>query len=252
MMIRGSATAIFAAGIMLWLACKTIPLLMQIGMDYVAIFMMVGGIFILLFVFGISETGKQYDSLPPGGALINFIRRDGHIVPLIGKRVFTGESFLEIPKLGLIEDLGKDTVFTWGRKRVRFGLENINYTPDPRFWNLTRELYKMGFDDSEDLYNVLNIPNMDPVTDRAKKIQYLERMGKIYWYMTHQEQHGAKHLMDIFKKKRSKKIVYGIPRKKEEIKDEPRQPEKTKEVDYKKIDTIIDCDRDEETGGFPV
>jgi len=232
MMIRGSAMGLFAGGIMLWLTCKIIPLLTYMSMDYVAIFMMGGAIFILLFVFGISETGKQYDTLPPGGALINFIRRDGHIVPLVGKRIYSGESFLEIPKLGLIEDLGANTVFTWGRKRVRFGLENINYTPDPRFWNLTRELYHLGFDDNDDLYNVLNIPNMNNKTEQIKKVYYLERMGRIYWGMTHSEPHGTKKLMNIFKKMPHKKTVYGKKREEKPVEAKTR-------INYAEIDKII-------------
>jgi len=232
MMIRGSAIGLFIGGTLLWIMCKTIPFLTAVSMDYVAIFMMGGAIFILLFVFGISETGKQYDTLPPGGSLINYIRRDAHIIPLVGKRVYSGESFLEIPKLGLIEDLGSGTVFTWGRKRVRFGLENINYTPDPRFWNLTHELYKMGFDDNDDLYNVLNIPNMDTKTERIKKVYYLERMGRIYWSMTHEEPRGAKKLTRMFKKRQHKKTVYGKKRY-----DKPLEA-KTK-IDYTEIDKVI-------------
>ena len=206
MMIRGSAMLLFAGGVMLWMMSKIIPLFALMLMDWVAIFMMCGAIFILLFVFGISGTGLQYDSIPPGTAIINFIRRDGIIVPLLGKRVFSGESFLEVPKIGLIEDLGKDTVFLWGRKKIRFGMENINYTPDPRFFGVTRELYKMGFDDSDDLYNVLNIPH---IADDKRKAYYLERMGNIYYNITHQQDRGGKKLVTNFKSKQNKNVVFG-------------------------------------------
>lgn len=233
MMIRGSATLLFSGGVMLWLMAKMIPLLSLMFMDWVAVFMMCGGIFILLFVFGISGAGKQYDTLPIGCALVNYIRRDGTIIPLVCRRVFSGESFLEEPKLGLIEDLGKDTVFLWGRKKVRFGLENINYTPDPRHFNLTRELYQLGFDDSDDLYNVLNIPNMDPEKDRAKKAYYLERMGNIYWNMTHQQPHGGKRLVLSFQRKPEMKTVFGKKR--------VEKPKEMVKVDtaYDEIDEVI-------------
>ena len=208
MMIRGTAMGLFAGGIMLWMASKTIPLLTLMAMDWVAIFMMCGSIFILLFFFGVSGTGLQYDSIPPGTAIINFIRRDGIIIPLLGKRVFSGESFLEVPKVGLIEDLGKDTVFLWGKKKVRFGLENINYTPDPRFFNLCRELYNLGFNDSDDLYNVLNLPSIDSKNDAKHKAYYLERMANIYWNMTHQKEDGATKLVLRFKRKQNKKTSF--------------------------------------------
>jgi hypothetical protein len=164
--------------------------------------------------------------IPVGSAIINYIRRDGIIVPLLFKRVFTGESFLEHPKLGIIEDLGKDTVFLWGRKKVRFGLENINYTPDPRFFNLTRELYHLGFDDTDDLYNVLNIPSLDPERDRAKKVFYMERMAQVYWNMTHEQPRGGKRLVMSFKRRGDKNVSFGSKRQKKE-----RYKESEKEVE---------------------
>jgi hypothetical protein len=174
---------------------------------------MAGGVFILLFVFGMSGTSLQYDTIPAGTAIINYIRRDGIIAPQLGKRIFSGESFLDVPRLGLVEDIGVDTVFLWGRKKVRFGLENINYTPDPRYWNMCKELYRLGFDDTEDLYNIMNIPLMDSKLEKAKKVYYLERMGEIYWNMTHGSPHGVKRLMDIFRKKQQKITVFGKQRR---------------------------------------
>jgi hypothetical protein len=236
MMIRGTAAALFAGGVLLWIMSKIIPFLTVISMDWVAIFMMCGAIFMLFFCFGISATGLQYDTIPPGTAVINYIRRDGLIAPLLGKRIFSGESFLDVPKLGLIEDLGTDTVFLWGRKKVRFGLENLNYTPDPRYWNMTRELYNLGFDDLDDLYNVMNIPNMNNEQDKAKKVYYLERMGNIYWNMMHQQPHGGERIVNSFKKKRSKNVSFGPIRRKTTQTDETRRtqtpavPKKKEEI----------------------
>ena len=213
MMIRGTAAGLFAGGVLLWMMTKFMPLLAFMMMDWVAVFMMAGGVFILLFVFGMSGTSLQYDTIPAGAAIINYIRRDGVIAPLLGKRIFSGESFLDVPRLGLVEDIGVDTVFLWGRKKVRFGLENINYTPDPRYWNMCKELYRLGFDDTEDLYNIMNIPLMDSKLEKAKKVYYLERMGEIYWNMTHGSPHGVKRLMDIFRKKQQKITVFGKQRR---------------------------------------
>jgi hypothetical protein len=213
MMIRGTAAGLFAGGVLLWMMTKFMPLLAFMMMDWVAVFMMAGGIFILLFVFGMSGTSLQYDTIPAGTAIINYIRRDGIVAPQLGKRIFSGESFLDVPRLGLVEDLGVDTVFLWGRKKVRFGLENINYTPDPRYWNMCKELYKLGFDDTDDLYNIMNIPFMDNKTEKTKKVYYLERMGEIYWNITHAEKHGVKRLMDIFSKKQPRAVTFGKQRR---------------------------------------
>lgn len=212
-MIRGSAAMLFTGGIMLWVMSEIIPFLNVILMDWVAVFMMFGGIFILLFVFPISGVSLQYDTIPPGSAIINYIRRDGIIAPLLGRRIFSGESFLDVPRLGLIEDLGKDTVFLWGRKKVRFGIENINYTPDPRYWNLCNELYRLGFDDTDDLFNVLNIPSLNYETDKAKKVYYLERMAQIYWNMTHQQSRRGERLVKSFKSREDKNVAFGKRRR---------------------------------------
>lgn len=257
MMIRVSAGMLFAGGILLFMFAKMIPLLGFMMMDWVAIFMMCGAMFILFFCFGISQTGLQYDTIPAGSAIINYIRRDGIIAPLLGKRIFPGESFLDVPKLGIIEDVGTDTVLLWGRKKVRFGLENINYTPDPRYWNVCRELYLMGFDDTDDLYNIMNIPNMDNKTERAKKVYYLERMANIYWNMTHQEPKGTERLIEVFKKKRGKNIEFGprrrkampanetrVAEKKESVRKTIEAPPMKRETDPSRIERLLDERRD--------
>jgi hypothetical protein len=229
MMIRASAVMLFIGGIMLWMMSKAVPLLALMMMDWIGIFMMCGAMFILLFMFGISQVGLQYDSIPAGTAIVNFIRRDGILVPLLGKRIFSGESFLEVPKVGLIEDLGKDTVLLWGKKKIRFGMENINYTPDPRFFNVTKELYSLGFDDSDDLYNVLNVNNMDATTDSKRKAYYLERMANIYWNMTHEKPRGATRLVLSFKRKPAKKVVF-TPKKVEPVKKDFDDEERIRKI----------------------
>lgn len=227
MMIRGSAAGLFIGGVMLWMFSRMVPLLQLMMMDFIGIFMMAGAMFILFFCFPISGVGLQYDTIPTGTAIVNYIRRDGIIVPLLGKRVFSGESFLDVPKLGLVEDLGKDTVFLWGRKKVRFGLENINYTVPPRYWNLTHELYKLGFDDTEELTNVLNVNNMDPIRDSLRKAHYLERMAEIYHNMMNQPAHGTEKLIRVFKSTKNKNTVFG--RKRHQPPEEHTTPEKKPE-----------------------
>ena len=223
MMIRASSVMLFFGGVMLFMFSKIVPLLQEALMDWIGVFMMGGGLFILLFCFSVSGTGLQYDTIPAGSAIVNYIRRDGIIAPLLGKRVFSGESFLDVPKLGLIEDLGKDTVFLWGRKKVRFGLENISYTPDLRYANLTHELYKLGFDDSDDLYNILNIPNMDPDRDKAKKTYYLSRMAEINWNLDHQGERGAERLIRGFKQRPQRTTSFGKPRHTPPAEDKPKE-----------------------------
>lgn len=130
-----------------------------------------------------SNTWKHVDKTPLWKHLIDYMRRDNEIIPIEGERTYPGESFLDVKQLGLIEYLGKDCFYNWGDKKVMWGLENINYSPDPRYFNFTHLLYTIGFSDSDDVTNVLN------GTD-------LELMGKVYLKMQEYDgEHGVGKLM---------------------------------------------------------
>ena len=89
---------------------------------------------------------KLFEKCPPGKYTTIFLRRDGICEPLYASRPFHGESFLDVPTVGLIHDLGKGSVYRWGDKNIRFVLENVSHTPDPRYANFTSWLYEQGFD----------------------------------------------------------------------------------------------------------
>jgi hypothetical protein len=208
MMIRATAGAFAGIGLFFFLMAKIVPLFGLFFFDWMGIMMLGMASFILLFMFAPSDTGLLFDNIPAGTAVVPFIRRDGIIRPLLFKRIFSGESFLEHPRVGLLEDIGKGTVFLWGKKKIRFGIENLNYTPDPHHWPLTKQLYEMGFDDNDDLWNVLHIPDMDPVKDKTLKAYYLERMAVIYWNMTHAEPRAGRRLVQEFEKKPVKHVGF--------------------------------------------
>jgi hypothetical protein len=175
-----------------------------LGMDYVGVFMMFTPIIIVFIQLSRTRTSIPFD--PPAGmqSIVNYIRRDATVIPFVATRVYPGESFLQIPRLGLIEDLGKDTVFNWGVRRVRLGLENISYTPDPRFFNLTSEFYRLGFDNSDDLWSVLNVASIE---DKETRAYYLEYMGKVYQNMLHPPLRGTARLVKELKERKPKKKI---------------------------------------------
>jgi hypothetical protein len=212
MMLRGAAAGFTVAGLVLFFMAKIVPLFGLFFFDWMGIMLLGMAAFILFFGFAPSDTGLLYDTIPAGTAVVPFIRRDGIIRPLLFKRIFSGESFLENPRVGLLEDIGKGTVFLWGKKKVRFGIENLNYTPDPHHWPLTTELYELGIDDTDDLYNLRNIPLMDPVKDRQLKEYYLVRMAEVYYRMKNRPERGAKHLVNELMKKQVTKTVFGKKR----------------------------------------
>ena len=103
-----------------------------------------------------SKAMKIFEKKPAGKELMIFLRRDGTVIPMYASRPFFGESFLDVPKLGIVHDLGKGSVYRWGDKNIRFALENVNHTPDPRYVNFTNWLYKIGFNNMAELRNTLS------------------------------------------------------------------------------------------------
>jgi len=98
---------------------------------------------------------KLFEKKPVGKELMIFLRRDGTVIPMYASRPFFGESFLDVPHVGIIHDLGKGSVYRWGDKNIRFALENVNHTPDPRYVNFTNWLYKIGFNNMSELKNTI-------------------------------------------------------------------------------------------------
>lgn len=148
-----------------------------IQMEWIAAVILIIPTVAMMIRLGTSKTFYQFEKVPRGKEFCVFLRRDGTCQPLLAKRVYFGESFLEADKIGLFHDLGKDSVYRWGDKNVRFILENVNHTPDPRFANFTSWLYRQGFnnilevkkalDGGENIDVVRRIPEYVPVETKA-------------------------------------------------------------------------------------
>ena len=124
-----------------------IPLFRLIYMDWIAAIVISIPTFLFIIRLGSSKSMQLFEKKPIGKELVIWLRRDGTVIPCYASRPFFGESFLDLPKVGIIHDLGKGSVYRWGDKNVRFALENVNHTPDPTYVNYTHWLYKQGFDD---------------------------------------------------------------------------------------------------------
>jgi len=150
--ILGAGVAFLFGGFFLFMLTKMYPILQIAYLDWIALILFVAPWIVTLYRISITHTWKLVDKIPLWQHLIIYARRDNEIVPLIGKRTYPGESFMEGGKgLGLLEYLGKDCWYNWGDKKIVWGLENINYTPDPRYFNFTHLLYNIGFTDSDDI-----------------------------------------------------------------------------------------------------
>jgi len=142
-------------GYMLLAVTEMFPILKMIYLGWIASILFIAPWIYSLYRMWIADTFINTDVIPIWKTLTHYLRRDNEIIPLVGERAFTGESFIDIPQLGLVETLGRDTVYTWGDKKTVFALENVPFTPDPRYFNYTYTLWELGFSNSDDLKKVL-------------------------------------------------------------------------------------------------
>jgi len=186
-------------GFMFFFLSEIMPIFRMVFFQWFGmLFMGVAVIFVFYRIYA-TRSWKQVDNIPKWKHLINYRRRDNEIVPIYGDRAYPGESFLDVQQLGLIEFLGKDCFYTWGDKKVLDGLENINFTPDPRYYNLTHLFYELGFTDSLDVSNVLNGRD-------------LELMGRIYLNMnSYDNSHGVNKLIKDLKEYDGKTVKFKKP-----------------------------------------
>lgn len=196
MFLVGVTLGLFVTSFMLYLLVSVFPDLRIIYLDWIALIIMFLPTVILFLRIYNTRCWRQVDRLPIWKHLIKYIRRDNELIEVIGQRAYPGESFIDVPQLGLVEFLGKDCYFGCGDKKIVYGLENINYTPDPRYFNFTHLLYELGFNDSDDIKNVLSGKD-------------LELMGKVYLNMQRYDGgHGAKRLISDMQGYDGKKVVF--------------------------------------------
>jgi len=162
---------------------KLNPLFERVYFDYIGMFVIFLPFIIVLIRMQTAKTYTLTEKTPRWKHYIAYMRRDNTIVPMMGSRTYPGESFIDVPKLGLVEFLGKDCWYNWGDKKILWGLENLCYTPDPRYSNLCHLLNTIGFNSSEDVKNVLSGSD-------------LNLMGKTYLAMNdYDNEHGVKKLV---------------------------------------------------------
>lgn len=201
-------------GLIIYIISEVLPITRMIALNWIGVGLMFFTPIMYLYHFKSTKTYELFNKLASNKALMPFLRRDGTIIPVQGTRVYSGESFLDVPGLGLVEDLGKGTVYTWGDKKIRFGMENISFTPDPHYWNLTAEYHRLGFNDSDDIYNALTGKD-------------LELMAATYLKMVDEKQpRGAEKIVES--------ILENIPDKPVVFKPAP----KSKDV-HESIDKLI-------------
>lgn len=203
MMIILSGIGCLFMGFFMIMLTKINPLFERVYFDYIGMFVLFLPFVILLYRMMSTNTYQLVEKIPKWKHFIAYMRRDNTIVPMVGVRTYPGESFLDVAKLGLVEFLGKDCWYTWGDKKILWGLENIQFTPDPRYSNLCALLNTIGFSNSDDIKNVLSGNDLD-------------LMGKTYLAMgRYDDGHGVDKLISDMENWDKKQVVFKehIPKK---------------------------------------
>jgi len=156
MFLIGIGIGCMIAAFMLYIITYLFPIFRMVYFDWIALIIMFIPYIITMFRLKNSRCLKQADHLPKWKHLIKYLRRDNETVEVLGERAYPGESFVDVPLLGLIEYLGKDCYYNSGDKKYAWVLENMNFTPDPKYSNLTHVLWSLGFSNSEEVKQVLN------------------------------------------------------------------------------------------------
>ena len=162
---------------------RLFPVFQIIYLDFIAGFIMFIPFIIVMYFIINDDMYLWVERISKWKHRFAFMRRDNRVIPMTGRRIYASESFFDNQDIGLMEFLGKDCILNWGKKKIAWVLENLNYTPDPRYAGFTSMLYTLGFSCPQDVVDVMNGDD-------------LELMAKVWINMQQWDQdHGVKKLV---------------------------------------------------------
>lgn len=128
-------------------------------------FFILGMVFPLIAVFGMmyrvksSGCSKRFDKVPKDKRVMEYIYQDGNVTDVIANRRM-GMGIFEIPNYGIIVDVGRlptpGSVYTFGDKKINYALQNLYFTPNPKFTSIYTFYTEIGINNGDELYNLLN------------------------------------------------------------------------------------------------
>lgn len=167
---------VMALGFFLYFLTYIIPLLRWVYFDWLALGILIVPSIVLLYGITSKKLLWFMEKTPKDKTLILFLRRNGEIVPVLGSRAYPGESFIDVPKLGLLHDLGKGSVYNLGMNKLYFALENVNHTPNPKYANFTNWLYEIGFNNIDELHATIYPKKEDSSFSESKQKEVAEKI----------------------------------------------------------------------------
>lgn len=175
-------------GLSLYTTTVMFPILRLVFFDWIALV-----VIILPWVLDVismyrEDTIKDTDTVKKWETLVHYIDRNRDVHPLITKRPYHTQSFLEAKGFGLIENKGKDSVLKKGGKKYVLAVENCEHTPDPDMIDSSQILNELGIKDMDTLRKLLTGMYLD-AGDFKMMGQSLVSM------MTYNQRHGAHKLV---------------------------------------------------------
>lgn len=145
-------------GLMLFLLARLDPVAYFYYFDVVAAIIWVTLIIASLIRLRKAGAWAYFDNPKHNKALLEFLYRDGVKRPVYGSRI-VGTGFFQVPALGIVQDVGRKptpgSVYFHGDKPVRYVLQDINHTPNPKFANFYGWVTSLGVNRIEELQDVL-------------------------------------------------------------------------------------------------
>lgn len=158
-MIYVSIIGCLATSFIFFVLARSDPIAYFFFFDGIAFIILVAIVIIMLVRLRRSGSWLYFDKPKHNKPLLEFLYRDGSKRPINGERI-PGTGFFHVKGLGLIQDIGRlpepGSVYFHGDKPIRFVLQDINHTPNPKFAGFYHFLTELGFNRMEEVQDVIN------------------------------------------------------------------------------------------------
>lgn len=143
-------------GFIIYIAARMDPVMHAMQIDSIGV--LIVWLVPLMLVIWRLNAGQCYEYFKPpkkNKPLFDFLYRVGELRTIHGDRL-PGTSFSTVQKLGIIQEIGVpgEGVFRRGDKPVQMILQDLAHTPNPKWFNFTHWLTRMGFNSIEELAEV--------------------------------------------------------------------------------------------------
>lgn len=146
-------------GIIFFMLSRTDPVAYMYGFDILSFMIFFSIIIITLVRLRRSGSWLYFDRPKHNKPLLEFLYRDGSKRPILGERI-PGTGFFSVKQLGIVQDIGRlpapGSVYFHGDKPIRFVLQDINHTPNPKFPGYYSFLTYLGFNRMDEVQEVLD------------------------------------------------------------------------------------------------